>query len=223
MKLYNNAFRKERECSKCHQIKPYFKFKFYSGVSKTRRSVCKKCEIKIEAYRLQMKSWTNKIHAIRFITNNANKCQNCKEITLENLPMLDFHHPNPDLSTEISREKGFWRSVRYKSWEVIKEEIIFQKLKVICRNCHSKIQAKLFYEYYDIIQSFNDPNKITPKIITNKIIREEVKAHIRKKIIFLDLWEGKCSRCGFGVNENDVENLPALLIHHQIPKLKKNN
>ena len=222
MRLYNNPEKQERECSKCHQIKPYSEFKSRSDNPMKKRSVCKKCAIKMEANRLQMKSWIHKIHAIRFVTNDLNRCQICSDISIDNLPMLDFHHPEPELSTQSAREKGFWRSVRYKPWDFIKNELVNQKLNVICRNCHSKIQASFFYEYCDIIRQINDPNIITSEMISNKILREEIKAHIRKKIVFLDLWNGKCSSCGFGVNKNDIENLPALLIHHQIPELKEN-
>ena len=92
---------------------------------------------------------------------------------------------------------------------------------IVCRNCHSKMKASLFYDFYEIIQNYNDPNIITPRMISNKIVREEIKAHIRKKRVFLDLWNGKCSYCGFGINKDNIENLPALLIHHKKPEVKE--
>ncbi len=56
MRLYNNPEKEERESGKCHQIKPYNEFKNRSDNQMKKRSVCKKCEIKMEANRLQMKS-----------------------------------------------------------------------------------------------------------------------------------------------------------------------
>jgi len=39
MRMYNNPDKQERECSKCHQIKPYSEFKFYSNYPTTRRTI----------------------------------------------------------------------------------------------------------------------------------------------------------------------------------------
>ena len=78
-----------------------------------------------------MNSWIHKIHAIRFVTNDLNRCQICNEVGIDNLPTLDFHHLDPELSIKLAREKGFWRSVRYKNWSTIKNEIIKQKEIVI--------------------------------------------------------------------------------------------
>ena len=167
-----------------------------------------------------MKSWTNKIHAIRFITNNANKCQNCKEITLENLPMLDFHHPDPNLSTVSARKKGFWRSVRYKSWLFIRNELLKQKVIVICRNCHMKLQAILLEKYKDLILSYNDPALITQNLISDHAMKQAIQRYIRKKIILFDIWDGQCIKCGFGISINNIDNLPALEIHHLTPEKK---
>ncbi|TFG11594.1 MAG: hypothetical protein EU531_11395 [Promethearchaeota archaeon] len=220
MRLYNNPEKEERECSKCHQIKPYSNFKNRSDYSHIKRSICKTCNIKMEAYRLQMMSWINKIHAIKFVTNNLNKCQICNDVGIENLPVFDFHHPNAKLSTELAREKGFWKSIRYKSWVKIKNELINQKVIVICRNCHAMIGASFFNKYIKTINLFNDPKRITPKKISEKYIRNELKTFIRKKKIFLELWNGRCNNCGFGITENRIENLPALETHHLNPKIK---
>jgi len=150
-----------------------------------------------------------------------NKCQICNNVGIENLPMFDFHHPYPELMSLSAKKIGFWKSVRYKPWPIIRNELINQRVIVICRNCHAKIPASFFYEYCDIIQNLDDPNIITSEIFSNKIVREEIKAHIRKKVVFLNLWDGKCTNCGFGINENNIKNLPALLIHHQIPNVKE--
>jgi hypothetical protein len=222
MRLYNNPDKQERECSKCHKVKPYSEFKTRLDNPPKKRSICKKCEIKYEANRLQMKSWTNKIQAIRFVTNDSNRCQICKEVGIDNLPMLDFHHPNPELSTESAKEKGFWRSVRYKPWAYIKNELIKQQLVVICRNCHIKLQSKFFYKYKEIILHIQDPMLINPTLIPNHAIRQGIERIIRKKVITLDLWDGECSVCGFGINSNNIDNLPALEIHHLNPETKTN-
>lgn len=223
MRLYNNPEKGERACSKCHQIKSYSEFKNRSDNPMKKRSVCKKCEIKIEANRLQMKSWMHKIYAIRFITNDLNKCQICNNVSINNIPMLDFHHPNAELSTDSAREKGFWRSIRYKSWATIKKEILKQEVKVICRNCHAKIGASFFNKYIEIIHFFNNSKMIIPKVIPEKYVRNELKTFIRKKRIFIELWDGRCCNCGFGITENKIENLPALETHHINPNRKSFN
>ena len=113
--LYDNPIKIERECGNCYQIKPYDEFKNRSDSMKKKRSICKKCEAKIEGNRLQLKNWINKIKAIKFVTKGKNTCQICYKIGIENLPMLDFHHPYPELSSDDAKKKGFWRSIRYNS------------------------------------------------------------------------------------------------------------
>ncbi len=221
MRLYNNPERQERECGKCHQIKPYTEFKNRSDFPHIKRSICKKCNIKLEAHRLQMMSWINKIHAIRFVTNDLNKCQICNNIGIENLPMFDFHHPDPELSTNSAREKGFWKTVRYKSWSIIRNELIRQKVIVICRNCHAKINATFFNQNKDLILEIDNPKMITSTLFSIKYMRDSIKAHIKKKLILLDLWDGECTKCGFCITIFNIDNLPALSIHHQTQNLKQ--
>jgi len=223
MKLYNNPEKKERECGTCHKKKPYIEFKKrYNGLGKV-RSICKKCAIQAESDRLQMYNWVHKIEAIRFITKNQNNCQICGEIGIDTLPMLDFHNLYPELSSQEAKEKGFWRSVRYKPWNYIKKELINQKVTIICRNCHAKINATFFNNYLNIIQCNDIPEKITPRLIKEKYIRNELKAFIRKKIILFEAWDGKCCNCGFGITLNNIENLPALETHHLQPLNKSFN
>lgn len=220
--LYDNPKETERECGKCHQIKPYDDFKNRTDNKKKKKSICKKCDVKLEAHRLQMKSWMNKIEAIKYVTKGKNTCQICNKIGISKLPMLDFHHPYPELSTKSAIEKGFWRSVRYNSWEVIKKEIQKQKVKVVCRNCHQKKETNFFETHKKLIQKCKDPNsKLLDNI--NKQKKQQIKAHIRKKILILDLWNGKCTSCSFGITSKNVDNLPALEIHHEDPVLKKDN
>ncbi len=107
MRLYNNPEERERVCSKCHQIKPYTEFKNRSDLPHIKRSICKKCNIKMEAYRLQMMSWINKIHAIRFVTKDLNKCQICDNVGIENLPLFDFHHPIQNYQQTLREKKVF--------------------------------------------------------------------------------------------------------------------
>ncbi|MEE9379225.1 MAG: hypothetical protein V3V33_14465 [Candidatus Lokiarchaeia archaeon] len=220
MRLYNNSEKRERECGKCRQIKPYSEFKNRSDLPHIKRSICKKCEIIIEANRLQTKSWIHKIHAIKLVTNDQNKCQICNEIGIENLPMLDFHHPDPNLSTVSAREKGFWRSVRYKSWSYIRNELLKQKVIVICRNCHMKLQSIILSKYKDLILNFNDPTLITRNLISDHAMKQAIQRYIRKKIILFDIWDGMCTKCGFGISFNNIDNLPALEIHHINPEIK---
>jgi hypothetical protein len=218
--MYNNPEKKEKECSKCHKIKSYSEFKRrYDGSGKV-RSICKNCAVQAESDRLQMISWINKIEAIRYITKSCCECQICGNKGIDVLPILDFHHLNPELSSKEAKKKGFWRSVRYKSWTCIKKEIIHQKVSVICRNCHAKIGATFFNKYIDIILLLNDPKKIVPKLVPEKYIRNELRTHIRKKLIFLELWDGKCCNCGCGITESNIENLPALETHHLNPNKK---
>jgi hypothetical protein len=221
MRLYNDPEKQERECSKCHQIKPYTEFKNRSDFPHIKRSICKKCNIKLEAHRLQMMSWINKIHAIRFVTNDLNECQICNDIGIENLPMLDFHHPDPELSTNLAREKGFWKSIRYKSWSIIRSELIRQKVIVICRNCHTKKNATYFNQNKDLILEIDNPNMILSTAFSTKYARDSIKAYIKKKLIFLNLWDGKCIKCGYGISIFNIDNLPALSIHHQTQNLKQ--
>ena len=54
-------------------------------------------------------------------------------------------------------------------------------------------------------------------------MRESKKAHIRNKLIIIDLWNGKCVDCGLGITKFNIENLSALTMHHQKPNLKENS
>jgi hypothetical protein len=184
MRLYNNPDKQERECSRCRQIKPYSEFKNRSDYPHIKRSFCKKCNIKMEADRLQMKSWTNKIHAIRLVTNDMNKCQKCNNIGIENLPMFDFHHPYPELSSQSARKIGFWKSIRYKPWSIIRNELINQKVIVICRNCHMIIQAHLFYKYKQIILENLNISSFHSIEMLDWNHRNSVRNHIFKKSLF---------------------------------------
>lgn len=219
--LYDNPEKGERECGKCKRIKPYSEFKNRSGSLTKKRSTCKKCEIKAEANRLQMKSWVYKIEAVKYITKGNNKCMHCEEIGINELPKLDFHHPFPELSTKSAREKGFWRSVRYKSWEQIQSEIDKQKVIVICRNCHQKLLASILREYYELIVESKDPN-LNLNFIKKTSVRQNIRGYIKKKFIVLNIWNGKCTICGFGITSNNIDNLPSLEMHHTEPEIKKN-
>ncbi len=137
--------------------------------------------------------------------------------------MLDFHHLDPKLSTISAREKGFWRSVRYKPLKDIVKELVNQNVAVLCRNCHASLNATFFKGHISIIQNFNTPEDIPPNLFNKKYVRNEIKAHIRKKIILLEIWDGKCNCCGFSINNCEIKNLPTLETHHPNPKRRSFN
>ena len=97
-----------------------------------------------------------------------------------------------------------------------------QKVKVVCRNCHQIKEATFFETHKELILKCKDTNSKLLNDI-NKQIKQQIKEHIRKKDLISDLWNGKCTNCGFGVTSENINNLPALEIQHEDPSLKKNN
>ena len=83
-----------------------------------------------------------------------------------------------------------------------------------------KLQSKFFFKYKDTILHIHDPTLITPLLISNHAKRQGIQRFVRKKIIILDLWRGLCTNCGFGISFNNIDNLPALEIHHLNPLIK---
>ena len=207
-KLYNDG--KNKECGKCHQIKPYDKFqeRMMRG-KKTLRSTCRECRNEnTQKYLLSNK--------FKVVTNMYNgklegKCQKCNT-GVEKLPSLEFHHTIPELKTSKYIKLN-------RNWEDIKQQVENEKTTIICGNCHSREISHTYNQYKDIIQG-----KEFGSDATNKEIRTHVESNvsnpadhnrvyqlIKKKEAINQIYGGNCVACE---NVSADDNLPALHFHH---------
>ncbi len=202
---------KNKECGKCHQIKPITEYaERVMREKRILRSICNSCKVENK----QIYQFNNKRKVVQNIYNRKlkGKCQECS-IGVEYLPVLEFHHFNTEL--KIKKRINFNRN-----WKKIKQQLEKEKVTILCGNCHSKDVSKIYYKYKEIIQ-----RKSFGPYTTNKEIKTYVKSHIsnpnhynrvvqliKKKEVINQLYGGKCIACG-KITAN--ENLPALHFHHR--------
>jgi len=167
----------------------------------------------------------NKIKAIKFLAEKSKIkgfCFNSAcNIPLNLLPVFDFHHPKPDIKSKKGKKYGFWKSVRFKPWDKIEEKLIKEDIIILCRNCHTIEGAKTFLKYKETIKKANlfmqDGKPIYKNIDLRdyeKETRNYIKYHIKKKIVVMDLFEGKCHNCEIRIDNGNIDSLPALEFHH---------
>jgi len=213
-KLYFDG--KSKECGRCHEIKPYsnFTFRRKNDISYP-KSTCKKCD----GEQKQIFALKNKIKVMENLNNGklGVKCPECNTGP-EKLPALEFHHTNPSI------KKTSWHERMYKNWETTKEILEKEKVKILCKNCHTKQRTKTYKNFGNIIKSANFNLNAT-----NKEIREDIKNNlsepiknaelqsvvrqIKKFTIVNKLYGGKCVGCDQITTQN---NLPSLQFHHRV-------
>jgi len=202
---------KSKECGKCHEIKQITEYaqRVMRG-KKTLRSICNSCKVENK----QIYQFKNKFKVVQNIYNGElkGKCLKCN-IGVEFLPVLEFHHLNIDL--KINKRINF-----NLNWKKIKQQLEQEKVMILCVNCHSQDNSKIYNKYKKLIQ-----RKSFGANATNKEIKKYVKSYvsipnhsnrviqlIKKKEIINQLYGGKCIGCG-KITAHD--NLPALHFHHR--------
>jgi len=212
--LYDNGIKKE--CGRCHQIKPYKEFN-KRGDSKSLKSTCKECILAITG----IKTFRNKI---RIIERLGGRCHKCKE-DINKLPVLTFHHPNKDLKTFN------YGHISNRSFNRIISKLKHEKVVLLCSNCHSKEQTKIFNIFKEIIirkdifhSTPDQIHKQIMKFIKNHSYSKNKKNHIqssykrqiirwlKKRYIIENLYGGTCIGCG----EVSINDLPVYDIHHRL-------
>ena len=210
-KLFSDG--KQKECGRCHQIKPNDD---YGARMDDRKKIpfsrCKKCRIDIN----QIYNYKNKVKIIQNVYNGKlkGKCQSCSA-DIKKLPSLEFHHLDPKL-------KSGKRISMSRNWEETKKQVEREKATILCANCHTKQRSKHYNKHEKIIQENSlNPSASNYQIFQyakNKLpntdyeVRRLVTQSIKKQIIIDHLYEGKCVGCG---DVNTKNNLPALQFHHR--------
>lgn len=223
-KLFDDG--KEKECAKCHKIKPYEDF-----VKRKRGKVefiCTKCKLEASSVRM----FKNKLSLISEIYEGKFnfKCNEC-ESNISILPALEFHHPIQDFKN-IS-----WSKHRHANFNDIIKQLEDEKVLLLCANCHSLRQSKIFTRYREIILKknlfLNSAEEIHELVLeyVEKVDRDKngnqrskikynVITWIKKRYIIEQLYQGKCVGCG---KIKIMDNLPAYDFHHKNFKLEKAN
>jgi hypothetical protein len=215
---------KLKECAKCHQLKSHSEFRIQKGYL---YYLCKVCENDNRA----IKEYKKKLKVVNNLFNG--KCSNCK-VSVTKLTSLEFNHEDPELKTVL------WRDLRWRSYDIIKNYISKEKIKAICRNCHTLINSSTFLTYQHIILDKNIykysqkelnsrlDNAIISYIRNNpnlkmyrsykRDIRNTLKKWLKKRFIIEELYEGRCIGCQEITIDN---NLPSLGFHHRIEEKKE--
>lgn len=141
---------------------------------------------------------------LKLINDNfKGKCCKCN-IDFLKLPVLQFHHPDPN------EKSHSWRKIRRRSYEYILKKLIEDSVILLCSNCHLKEQAKIYDNYYELI-TFKDLFLLSAEKIRDLIIqktsminkklermhkREKIREWIKKRYVVEQLYDGKCIACG---------------------------
>ncbi len=218
-KLFDDKFKKIKECAHCHQILPYNRFFTVSRSSEKVRHICKNCTNdykRIYDYKKKI------IVVLKFFNGKCSKC----DIDVINLPAFQFHHPYAKFKTKE------WRKIKGKNLQEIFEWVKRDKVNLLCANCHNSEHAVIFEEYKSLILNRNlfkmsaeEINKLIFKRTSHfnsKLdrmhIREKIREWIKKRFVIETLYNGQCIGCG----EITVRNsLSALEFHHRDPNQKK--
>ena len=221
-KLYDDG--KKKGCAKCHKIKSYTDF-----VKRKREKVefiCIKCKFEVSSIRM----FKNKLLLISEIYQGKFnlKCNEC-DCDISFLPALEFHHPFQHL------KKFTWSKYRYANFNDIIKQLEDENVKLLCSNCHSRHQSKIFNRYQEIILKknlfLNSAEELHELVLENvkKLDRDKnsnqrskikynVITWIKKRYIIEQLYHGKCVGCG---RIKIMDNLPAYDFHHKNSKLEK--
>lgn len=210
---------KQKECGRCHQIKPHNEFKVRNDKRKKEpylRSNCNQCKNELN----QIYILKNKQKILLNIYNGKfkGKCPEC-DTQFFKLPAFDFHHldKNHKLSQRI-RMRGNWK----KTMERLEQE----KTIPLSNSCHITKKATVFNKFKKIIFQKNKfenniENNIHQYIKSNLKPEEnkhlhQIKSWIKKRIVTERLYKGSCIGCG-------EKSLPTFQFHHRDPEKKSFN
>ena len=206
---------KNKECGHCHEIKSYSEFIFRRKNDLLYpKSTCKKCD----DAKKQIFALNNKIKVMENIYGGelGSKCQKCNN-NEKKLPALEFHHTDPSI------KKTSWHSRMYKNWEKTMHLLEKEKVMILCRNCHTKERSNTYNKYENIIQGgkfdINSSNEEINKYLNEKLsqpirknILNQILYHIKKRVVFNSLYDGKCVGCG---EITTLNNLHSLNLHNR--------
>ncbi|NVM38578.1 MAG: hypothetical protein HWN81_23515 [Candidatus Lokiarchaeota archaeon] len=180
-------------------------------------------EMSIRAFKKEFKI-INEIYKGRF----NGKCTNPScNVDFRKLPALEFHHNDPNLKTVG------WIELMHKKYSTIKKTLEQQDISLLCNNCHSLKDSKIYNKFKDLImrkEIFDHSAKKIDNIIDKEIasylninkskrkasyLKHEIKRWLKKRSIVEQLFNGGCIACG-------ETSLPALQCHHTNPELKQN-
>ena len=129
----------EKECTRCHEVKPLSEYCKSSRHKMGVQPACKSCmnkaytksrQKKQQHYQQTAKQRSHDVVDKIWKYKEDHCCVVCGE---DSASCIDFHHTDPATKDfEIS-------SMRYHSWENVLTEI--EKCVTVCRNCHAKIHA----------------------------------------------------------------------------------
>ena len=211
-KLFNDG--KQKECGRCHQIKPHTKFKVRHDKRKDKpylRSNCNQCKNELN----QIYILKNKHKIISNIYNGKfkGKCPEC-ETRFYMLPAFDFHH--------LDNNYKLTQRIRFRgNWTKTMDRLQHEKVIPLCNSCHLKKQTTVFNKVKEIVLRKNNFEKNLLGIEINihqylkSILKPEenkhlhqIKSWIKKRIVTEKLYKGSCIGCG----ENDLSTLQ---FHHR--------
>jgi len=210
---------KQKECGRCHQIKPHIEFKVRNDKRKDKpylRSNCNQCKNELN----QIYILKNKRKIISNIYNGKfkEKCPEC-ETRFYKLPAFDFHHTDKNHKhSQRIRTRGNWK----KTMKRLEQE----KTIPLCNSCHITKKATVFNKFKEVVlQKNNFENNLTDieinihQYLKGNLKPEEnkhlyrIKSWIKKRIVTERLYNGSCIGCG-------EKSLSTFQFHHRDPKLK---
>ena len=214
-----------KKCNRCDKDLPIDKFEIYSGergktnLRSSRASYCKGCRSETRLINLLKK----KYYIIKTIFNG--KCNEC-DTRLTYLPCFEFHHPIPNLKTTT------WTHIKHNSINNILGWIKRERVILLCSNCHEMKKDKYFKDFQNLVlkedileysaEDIDEMINITINTHPNyshlkdykRHIKIQIKKYIRKKLVFNQIFSGKCIGCG---KATIFDSLPALELHHLSP------
>lgn len=134
----------------------------------------------------------------------------------------------------MSKKTTTWRKLKGQSYSNTLSRLLYDKVQLLCRNCHTLAGATTYKFYKEIILNYDFPlNDINKNNILDSINNELQQFHlgkkfnkktkyhilkwIKKKSLIQLLYKGNCVGCE---KTNIENNLPALIFHH-LDQLKK--
>ena len=216
--LYDDG--KRKECGQCHKIKSYTEFSKRS--KNLLQSKCKKCRLEEAAIR----NYKKKIRVLLRLLSSISKikCMDCNT-DLSRLSALELHH------NDRKGKKVSFGDIYNTSLNRIIEALKSENITLLCANCHSKRQVKVFKKFKDIIlknnlfkntsteidriidnylKTFTELKQLTPSKISS--FKTQIKRWLKKRYIIEQIYDGKCIGCG---EINIKNNLPCFDFHHR--------